>query len=112
MQGSLRFRPARGLEVSVCRHAFVGLRSEVEIDGQTQLQAVQALRVVGAGAGAGIAVSGELCRQIELAAGDGEDAVAVPERAGLLLGALHEPRDQRLLSQATRGESIAFRAGN
>ncbi len=78
----------QGLEMGERGGALVGVGAEVEVDREPGLQAEQAaeqaLGVVGVLAGGAVAGLEERPRQGELGAVDGEDAVAEPERSGLL----------------------------
>lgn len=82
-------RRCQGLEMGERGGALVAVGEEVEIDGQLGVQAVQAaqqaLRVVRLLAGQGVAGRQQRAGQVQLRAVDGEDAVAVPEGAGLVL---------------------------
>ena len=64
---------------------FVGMRGEVEIEGQLGFQLVeateQALRIVGGGGGSGVSVSEQLPGQINFGAIDSKEPMAEPQVA-------------------------------
>ena len=95
---------------------FVGMRGEVEIEGQLGFQLVeateQALRIVGGLGGSGVAASEQFPGQIDPGAIDGKEPMAEPQVArgiggvggeDFLVGALEDGFVELLPGRAERG---------